>query len=102
MISHAQIRIDDSYLDSTTSKLLVSHTSTIGLGSGWLHIGKFYIERIGKWKNKQREGKLLAHSGYLRLYVVRRRKNGSVQLQGQRLGGWEKLEERTCKEMNGI
>ena len=56
-----------SYLDSTPSKLLAYHASTVG----WLRIGKGLIQRKRKWKNKQREGKLPAAIGYVRLSVNR-------------------------------
>ena len=51
------------YLDSTPSKSLASHTSTVGrlaVLTACVCIGRGFIERIGKLENKQRERKLSA------------------------------------------
>ena len=62
-----------SYLDSTHLELLPSHTSTVGR-LAWLAallgIGKGLIQRIGKLKIKQREGKLRAPIGPPKTSVV--------------------------------
>ena len=62
-----------SYLVSTPSKLLASHTATIGRLAwlaAWLHIGKGLKQRMGKLKNKQTEGKVPTTIGQVRLSVV--------------------------------
>ena len=65
--------MSQSYLYSTPSKLLASHTSNVGQLSwlaAWLRLGKGLIQRMGKWKNKGGEGKLPAAIVHVKLSVV--------------------------------
>ena len=78
-----------SYLDSTHLEFLASHTSTVGrlaCLAAWLGTGKGLIQRIGKLKNKQKEGKLPAPIGPLKTSVVTTRclAGGQARQQGDR------------------